>query len=179
MRGRTSSEHIILRIFCPVAVMLLNIRESGDNSVTRRMRRRRRHVAPVSEQDEDVALAMRLQREKFTGAFRGSQQLQEVQQQCRRSSVTTAMANLRAMASRAVKWLIFELGQNSFKSVLVSYPCDLGSSNENEGFCHVGLGDAVTWGVGEKVWYCSGMERCTGEGCGEMSKKAGKVVGVS
>nr|GEX26892.1 hypothetical protein [Tanacetum cinerariifolium] len=102
MRGRTSSQHIILRIFCPVAVM----RESGDNSVTRK-RKRRRHVAPVSEQDEDVALAMRLQREKFIGAFRGSQQPQEVQQQCRRSSVTTAMANLRAMASRAVKCALF------------------------------------------------------------------------
>nr|GFB30918.1 hypothetical protein [Tanacetum cinerariifolium] len=49
------------------------------------------------------------------------------------------------------------------------HSCDLGSSNENEGFCHVGLEDAVTCGVGEKVWYCFGMERCTGEGCGEMS----------
>nr|GEZ44108.1 putative reverse transcriptase domain-containing protein [Tanacetum cinerariifolium] len=56
------------------------------------------------------------------------------------------------------------------------YPCDLGSSNENEGFCHVGLGDAVTWGVGEKVWYCSGMERCMGEGYGEMSILAGNAV---
>nr|GEW46241.1 hypothetical protein [Tanacetum cinerariifolium] len=40
----------------------------------------------------------------------------------------------------------------------------------------VGLGDTVTWGVGEKVWYCSGMERCTGEGCKEMSLLVGKVV---
>nr|GEV56529.1 hypothetical protein [Tanacetum cinerariifolium] len=62
--------------------------------------------------------------------------------------------------------------------MLVSYPCDLGSSNENEGFCHVGLGNAVTWGVGEKVWYCFGIERCTGEGCREMSILAGKAVAM-
>nr|GEW65635.1 reverse transcriptase domain-containing protein [Tanacetum cinerariifolium] len=105
MRGRTSSQNINLRSFCPVSVVLLNIKQSGDNSVTRR-RMRRRHVAPVSEKDEDAALAMRLQGENFIGAYEGSQQPQEVQQQRGRSYVTTAMVNMRAMASRAVKWHI-------------------------------------------------------------------------
>ncbi|GJU15421.1 putative E3 ubiquitin-protein ligase RING1a [Tanacetum coccineum] len=100
-RRRTSSQHLNLRSFRPASVVLLNSRESGDNSVTRR-RRRRRDVAPVPEQDEDAALAMRLQREEFMGAFRGSEQPQQVQQQRGRSSVTTATVNLRAMASRAV-----------------------------------------------------------------------------
>lgn len=52
-------------------------------------------VAPP-EQDEDAALALRLQREEFMGAFGGSEQ------QGRRNSVATATVNLRAMASRAV-----------------------------------------------------------------------------
>ncbi|GJV55801.1 hypothetical protein Tco_1456806 [Tanacetum coccineum] len=69
----------------------------------------RHHVAPVPEQAEDVALAMILQREEFMGAFRGSEQPQQIQQQRGRISVTTAMVNLRAMASRLVKWLIFLL----------------------------------------------------------------------
>nr|GEU89438.1 hypothetical protein [Tanacetum cinerariifolium] len=81
----------------------IQLLESRDNSVTRR--RRRRDVAPVPEQAEDVSLAMRLQREEFMGAFRGSEQPQQIQRG--RSSVTTAMVNIRAMASRLVKWLIF------------------------------------------------------------------------
>ncbi|GKB68633.1 glycosyltransferase family 92 protein [Tanacetum coccineum] len=79
--------------------------KTTDNSVT--MRRRRRNVAPVPEQAEDVALAMILQREEFMGAFRGSEQPQQIQLQRGRSYVTTSMVNLRAMASRFVKWLIF------------------------------------------------------------------------
>nr|GEX49643.1 hypothetical protein [Tanacetum cinerariifolium] len=75
---------------------------------------RRRHVAPVSEKDEDATLVMRLQREKFIGAYGWSQQLQEVQQQHGRSYVTTTMVNMRAMASRAVKWLIFKLNKFRF-----------------------------------------------------------------
>nr|GEU98810.1 lon peptidase N-terminal domain and RING finger protein 3-like [Tanacetum cinerariifolium] len=67
-------------------------KESRDNSVTRR---RRHDVAPVPKQAEDVALAMRLQREEFMGAFRGSEQPQQIQQQCGRCSVTTTMVNLR------------------------------------------------------------------------------------
>ncbi|GKA31075.1 glycosyltransferase family 92 protein, partial [Tanacetum coccineum] len=49
------------------------------------------------------------QREEFMGAFRGSEQLQQIQLQRGRSSVTTTMVNLRVMASRLVKWLIFLL----------------------------------------------------------------------
>ncbi|KAL3830978.1 hypothetical protein ACJIZ3_019780 [Penstemon smallii] len=45
-------------------------------------------------QDEDAALALRLQREEYVGAFRVSDG--------RRSSLAVARANLRAMASRAV-----------------------------------------------------------------------------
>ena len=99
-RRRTNSQHFNLRSFRPASVVLLNSRESGDNSVARR--RRRRDVAPVPEQDEDAALARRLQREEFMGAFGGSEQPQQVLQQRGRSSVTTAAVNLRAMASRAV-----------------------------------------------------------------------------
>nr|GEW66270.1 hypothetical protein [Tanacetum cinerariifolium] len=29
------------------------------------------------------------------------------------------------------------------------------------GFCHVGLGCKVTWGVGERVWHCFGAGECT------------------
>nr|GEV02926.1 hypothetical protein [Tanacetum cinerariifolium] len=38
-----------------------------------------------------------------------------------------------------------------------------GSSNRNEGLCHVGLGYKVTWGVGRTYWYCSGEGEYTGE----------------
>lgn len=47
----------------------------------------------VPTQDEDAALALRLQREEFMQAFRGSQEEQ---------SLNSARANLRAMASRAM-----------------------------------------------------------------------------
>ncbi|GJU40175.1 zinc finger, RING/FYVE/PHD-type containing protein [Tanacetum coccineum] len=49
------------------------------------------------------------QREEFMGAFRGSKQPQQIQQQRGRIPVTIAMVNLIAMASRLVKWLIFLL----------------------------------------------------------------------
>lgn len=44
--------------------------------------------------DEDAMLALRLQREEFMGAFRGTNES--------RSSLLSARANLRAMASRAI-----------------------------------------------------------------------------
>ena len=59
----------------------------GDVSVRRRRR--------VPGQDEDAALALRLQREEFMEVFRGSDE------QYRRSSLALARANLRAMATRA------------------------------------------------------------------------------
>ncbi|CAK9161732.1 unnamed protein product [Ilex paraguariensis] len=55
--------------------------------------RRRREVP---SQDEDAALALRLQREEFMDAYRGGTDEQY------RSSFTSARANLRAMASRAI-----------------------------------------------------------------------------
>ena len=64
----------------------------GDVSSVRRRR-------GVASQDEDAALALRLQREEFMGAFRGSD---EQQYNNISSSISLARANLRAMASRAV-----------------------------------------------------------------------------
>nr|GEZ68184.1 putative E3 ubiquitin-protein ligase RING1a [Tanacetum cinerariifolium] len=85
---------------------LVSARNRGKKGMKFKQRRiwrkRRRDVAPVPEQAEDVSLAMRLQREEFMGAFRGSEQPQQIQQRGR-SSVTTAMVNIRAMASRLVK----------------------------------------------------------------------------
>lgn len=64
------------------------------NRDTNRMRRRRE----LPSQNEDAALALRLQREEFMGAFRE----QQPQQEEHRNTVSLARANLRAMASRAV-----------------------------------------------------------------------------
>lgn len=64
------------------------------NRATNRMRRRRE----LPSQNEDAALALRLQREEFMGAFRE----QQPQQEEHRNTVSLARANLRAMASRAV-----------------------------------------------------------------------------
>lgn len=50
----------------------------------------------VSSQDEDAALALRLQREEFMQAFRSGQDQSSI------SSSSLARANLRAMASRAM-----------------------------------------------------------------------------
>lgn len=50
----------------------------------------------MPDQDEDAALALRLQREEFMEAFRGPEEPPS------RSSLVVARANLRAMASRAV-----------------------------------------------------------------------------
>lgn len=48
----------------------------------------------VPNQDEDAALALRLQREEFMGAFRGTTDQSS-------ASLSSARANIRAMASRA------------------------------------------------------------------------------
>lgn len=56
---------------------------------------RRREELPV--QDEDAALALRLQREEFMEAFRPSDEQQQTS-----ASLMLARANLRAMASRAI-----------------------------------------------------------------------------
>ncbi|KAL3526139.1 hypothetical protein ACH5RR_014511 [Cinchona calisaya] len=88
-------------------VLALNSPESGHSSPSRRDYRstRRQSVRPsrllrrrneLPSQDEDAALALRLQREEYMGAFRGSDDEY-------RSSLTVARANLRAMASRVIR----------------------------------------------------------------------------
>ncbi|KAL6960477.1 hypothetical protein U1Q18_038240 [Sarracenia purpurea var. burkii] len=74
-----------------------NVEPSGTSSRGDVSERRRRRWVP--SQDEDAALALRLQREEFMEAFRGS----ESDEQQYRSSLFLARANLRrAMASRAI-----------------------------------------------------------------------------
>ncbi|KAL8475316.1 hypothetical protein ACS0TY_028117 [Phlomoides rotata] len=81
-------------------VEALNSPESERNDAERRRNhqhiRNRSSRADVARpnQDEDAALALRLQREEFMGAYREPDE--------RRNSVSTARANLRAMASRAM-----------------------------------------------------------------------------
>lgn len=65
------------------------IASRGDEVNVRRRRRR------VPGQDEDAALALRLQREEFMEVFRGSDDQYN-------GSVSLARENLRAMASRAM-----------------------------------------------------------------------------
>ncbi|KAK4417853.1 hypothetical protein Salat_2198000 [Sesamum alatum] len=88
------------------AVEALNSPESESRGVERRSHRARSRVSRPSggdagirtalpSQNEDAALALRLQREEFMEAFR-------VPEQQRRSSFAVARANLRAMASRAM-----------------------------------------------------------------------------
>ncbi|XP_055805458.1 putative E3 ubiquitin-protein ligase RING1a [Solanum dulcamara] len=96
-------------------VLLLNSPESGPSSQERRnsraMRRQSarasgmpsrnrdnssRRVLPI--QDEDAALALRLQRDEFMESFRTRSSADEQY----RSSLALARANLRAMASRAI-----------------------------------------------------------------------------
>ncbi|XP_052197949.1 glycosyltransferase family 92 protein RCOM_0530710 [Diospyros lotus] len=82
--GRGSDSHVRLQ----------SVRSSGissSSSVRRRTRSR------VPSQDEDAALALRLQREEFMEAFRDSDD-----QHYNGSSIALARANLRAMASRAI-----------------------------------------------------------------------------
>lgn len=67
------------------------ISSRGGDELNARRRRR-----GVPSQDEDAALALRLQREEFMEVFRGSDD------QYNSSSVSLARENLRAMASRAM-----------------------------------------------------------------------------
>ncbi|KAK4282288.1 hypothetical protein QN277_013684 [Acacia crassicarpa] len=67
---------------------------SSSSSSSRGISRRR-----ITSQDEDAALALRLQREEFMQAFRGSQARSETSGSM---SMSSARANLRAMASRAI-----------------------------------------------------------------------------
>nr|GEU82066.1 hypothetical protein [Tanacetum cinerariifolium] len=53
-----------------------------------------------------------------------------------------------------------------YRGVFVHDLCDPWSANRIEGLCHVGLGHRVTWGVGERGWYCSGEVGYTVDSCG-------------
>ncbi|XP_022741464.1 putative E3 ubiquitin-protein ligase RING1a [Durio zibethinus] len=75
------------------ALALRPQREDFSRSDTTTSMSRRRRGTP--SQDEDAALAFRLQREEFMESFRGTHQQT-------RTSLSSARANLRAMASRAV-----------------------------------------------------------------------------
>lgn len=70
-----------------------NSSNQTPSSSSSRGRSRRR----ITSQDEDAALALTLQREEFMQAFRGSQGPSDTS-----VSMSSARANLRAMASRAV-----------------------------------------------------------------------------
>nr|GEY94811.1 hypothetical protein [Tanacetum cinerariifolium] len=61
-----------------------------------------------------------------------------------------------------------------YKGVFVHDLCDPWSANRIEGLCHVGLGHRVTWGVGERGWYCSG-EDCELEKCRELMKSVSET----
>ncbi|KAL0377348.1 UNVERIFIED_CONTAM: hypothetical protein Sradi_3040300 [Sesamum radiatum] len=91
------------------AVEALNSPESESRGAERRIHRSRSRISrpygisnrgdagirtALPSQDEDAALALRLQREEFMEAFRVPEQ--------HRSSFAVARANLRAMASRAI-----------------------------------------------------------------------------
>ncbi|KAK3023604.1 hypothetical protein RJ639_044064 [Escallonia herrerae] len=82
-RRRRSSQNMGIRIVRPLHGGVSS--SSGDGTT----RRRRGELLPV--QNEDAALALRLQREEFMVAFRGSDEQHRL-----------ARANLRAMATRAM-----------------------------------------------------------------------------
>ncbi|KAE9599514.1 hypothetical protein Lal_00039526 [Lupinus albus] len=72
-----------------------NNSRNGTSSSSVRTRTRR----GITSQDEDVALAQRLQREEFMQAFRGKNQEQQTSASSS-SSLSLALANVRAMALR-------------------------------------------------------------------------------
>ncbi|KAK8534099.1 hypothetical protein V6N12_047496 [Hibiscus sabdariffa] len=75
------------------------VRGRRENDLSRLVRAgRRRRGTPG--QDEDAAIALRLQREEFMEAFRGGSSGQNNQQA--RIPLSSARANLRGMASRAI-----------------------------------------------------------------------------
>lgn len=96
-------------------VELLNSPETEISS-TRRSNRHRRsaiNVRPsvmlrrgneLPSQDEDAALALRLQRQEFLEVFRGSHEQPQPRPRHYRSSVQLATENLRAMATRATSF---------------------------------------------------------------------------
>ncbi|MED6185373.1 hypothetical protein PIB30_056450 [Stylosanthes scabra] len=88
------------------AVAMRILREDDGVGLLLQTRRPRLHLVrprreiPPATQNEDAALALRLQREEFIQAFRGTQ---EQNYSSRSSSVnSSARENLRAMASRAM-----------------------------------------------------------------------------
>lgn len=93
------------------AWILAQVSSRGDGDTRRSARfsvsRRRGAPSAIPSQDEDAAMALRLQREEFMDAFRGSEGSSETEEGggggVRRSNtVSLARANLRAMASRAM-----------------------------------------------------------------------------
>lgn len=92
---RRSNQNLRNRGVRPSGILTRRANEDGRNRVGRR-----EHLAV---QDEDAALALRLQREEFMEAFRPSdEQPPPAPQQQRNSSTHLARANLRAIASRAM-----------------------------------------------------------------------------
>lgn len=93
---RRSNQNLRNRGIQPSRILTRRANEDARNRV-----RRREHLAV---QDEDAALALRLQREEFMEAFRPSdeQPPPPAPQQQRNSSTHMARANLRAIASRAI-----------------------------------------------------------------------------
>ncbi|CAK7328235.1 unnamed protein product [Dovyalis caffra] len=75
-------------------VQRLRRREALERLISSREARGRRRRGGILSQDEDAALALRLQREEFMEAFGGTLEQSG-------SSLSSARANLRAMASRA------------------------------------------------------------------------------
>lgn len=73
----------------------LRRREALERLISSREANGRSRRRGIPSQDEDAALALRLQREEFMEAFRGTQEQSG-------SSLSSARANLRAMASRAI-----------------------------------------------------------------------------
>ncbi|CAN4082337.1 unnamed protein product [Withania somnifera] len=112
---RASATHSNITSSRTTRFLLLNSLESGPSSQERRNSRtlRRQGVRAsgmssrneditsrreLPSQDEDAALALRLQREEFMDSFRARSSANEQY----RSSLALARANLRAMASRAI-----------------------------------------------------------------------------
>lgn len=114
MLNSPESEHQSLERVNSRSVRRQSGRPSRGDFISVRSRRE------LPSQDEDAALALRLQREEFMGAFRDSEEqgsrsrssrttslalatsnYRDSEEQ-RRSSLAVARANLRAMASRAI-----------------------------------------------------------------------------
>nr|GFA19249.1 hypothetical protein [Tanacetum cinerariifolium] len=64
-----------------------------------------------------------------------------------------------------------------YRGVFVHDPCDPWLANRIEGLCHVGLRHRITWGVGERGWYCFGEVGCTVDSFGGEGFLAGMAVG--